>query len=60
MKWITCEHVKVVRVACPCLIEKIIDRDAEFLFVPADQAMEVAEREGVIFSIAPVPSSDGY
>src|SRR5437879_10074098 len=46
MKWITREHVKVDRVACPWLITKFIDQDAEFLFVPTDQVMEVAEREG--------------
>lgn len=48
MKWITREHVKVDRVACPWLIKKFIDKDAEFLFVPTEQVMEVAEREGAI------------
>jgi len=48
MKWITRERVKVDRVACPWLIRKFIDKDAEFLFVPTDQVMEVAEREGAI------------
>ena len=46
MKWITREHVKVDRVACPWLIKKFVDPQAEFLFVPNDQVMEVAEREG--------------
>jgi hypothetical protein len=46
MKWITRERVKVDRVACPWLIKKFVDKDAEFLFVPTDQVMEVAEREG--------------
>src|SRR6058998_1003689 len=46
MKWITREHVKVDRVACPWLIRKFVDPDAEFLFVPADQVMTVAEQEG--------------
>jgi hypothetical protein len=46
MKWITRERVKVDRVACPWLIKKFIDKDAEFLFVPTDQVMEVAQREG--------------
>src|SRR5213083_2705065 len=45
MKWITREHVKVDRVACPWLIRKFVDPQAEFLFVPADQVMAVAERE---------------
>ena len=46
MKWITREHVKVDRVACPWLIRKFVDAQAEFLFVPADQVMAVAQREG--------------
>ena len=46
MKWITRERVKVDRVACPWLIRKFVDPNAEFLFVPADQVMAVAEREG--------------
>jgi hypothetical protein len=37
--------VKVDRVACPWLIKKFIDPQAEFLFVPADKVLEVAERE---------------
>ncbi len=48
MKWITREHVKVDRVACPWLIKKFVDPDAQFLFVPGDQVMLVAEREGAI------------
>ena len=46
MKWITRERVKVDRVACPWLIKKFVDPQAEFLFVPSDQVMAVAEREG--------------
>jgi len=46
MKWITREHVKVDRVACPWLIRKYIDPEAEFLFVPAADVATVAEREG--------------
>jgi hypothetical protein len=46
MKWITRERVKVDRVACPWLIRKFIDPQAEFLFVPEDKVMEAAEREG--------------
>jgi len=48
MKWITREHVKVDRVACPWLIKKFIDKDAEFYFVPADKVMSEAERMGAI------------
>ena len=46
MKWITRENVQVDRVACPWLIRKFVDPKAEFLFVPADQVMTIAEREG--------------
>jgi|SRR6516165_7620616 hypothetical protein len=46
MKWITRERVKVDRVACPWLIKKFVDPDAQFLFVPADQVLAVAERDG--------------
>ena len=48
MKWITRERVKVDRVACPWLIRKFIDPDAEFLFVPAEEVMAVAERERAV------------
>ena len=48
MKWITRERVKVDRVACPWLIRKFVDREAEFLFVPADRVREIAEAEGAI------------
>lgn len=44
MKWITREHVKVDRVACPWLIKKFIDPNAEFHFVAADQVMLEAQR----------------
>lgn len=48
MKWVTRERVKVDRVACPWLVRRFVDPGAEFLFVPADQVMAVAEREGAI------------
>jgi len=48
MKWVTREHPKTDRIACPWLIRKFIDPEAELLFVPADQVLEVAEREGAI------------
>ena len=48
MKWITREHVKVDRVACPWLIKKFIDPDALFLFVPTDKVFAVAKTEGAI------------
>ena len=40
MKWITREHARVDRIACPWLIKKFIDKDAEFLFVPAHKVIE--------------------
>jgi hypothetical protein len=48
MQWITRERVKVDRVACPWLIRKFVDPQAEFLFAPADQVLTVAERDGAI------------
>jgi hypothetical protein len=48
MKWITRERVKVDRVACPWLIKKFVDPQAEFLFVPAAEVLAVADREGAI------------
>ncbi len=48
MKWITRSHVHVDRVACPWLITRFVDSDAEFLFVPRNQVMKVARREGAI------------
>jgi len=55
MKWITRERVKVDRVACPWLIKKSVDPDAEFLFVPPEQVMELSEREAAIpFDVAGV------
>lgn len=48
MKWVTREKAHVDRIACPWLISHFVDGDAEFLFVPADSVVEVAEREGAI------------
>lgn len=45
-KWITREHPKVDRVACPWLIERFIDSDAVFLYVPADAVAREAEQTG--------------
>lgn len=44
MKWITREKVKVDRVACPWLIKKFVDPQAEFVYVPADKVMSEAKR----------------
>lgn len=48
MKWVTRSHVHVDRVACPWLIKRFIDNEAEFLFVPASQVKPVAEQTGAI------------
>lgn len=48
MKWVTRERVQVDRVACPWLIRRFVDPQAEFLFVPVEKVMEVAEREGAV------------
>jgi len=48
MKWITRERVKVDRVACPWVIRKFVDPEAQFLFVPVDEVMTVAAKENAI------------
>jgi hypothetical protein len=48
MKWVTRSHVHVDRVACPWLIKRFVDNEAEFLFAPASQVMAVAEQTGAI------------
>lgn len=48
MKWITRSHVHVDRVACPWLLQRFVDSEAEFLFVPKSLVNEIAEREGAI------------
>ncbi len=48
MKWVTRSHVHVDRVACPWLISRFIDSDAEFIFVPKSQVEEVVKEMGAI------------
>ncbi len=48
MKWITREHVKVDRVACPWLITKFVDPGAEFLFATEERVLDAARREDAI------------
>jgi hypothetical protein len=45
MKWVTRERAHVDRIACPWLISRFVDENAEFLFVPADKVHDVAKRE---------------
>lgn len=53
MKWITRSHVHVDRVACPWLITRFIDSEAEFIFVPKNQVDPVAAETGAIPFDAP-------
>src|SRR5437763_16974902 len=46
MKWVTRARPKTDRIACPWLIRKFIDPEAQILYVPTDQVLTVAEREG--------------
>ena len=48
MKWITRERPKIDRIACPWLIARFIDKDAEFLYVPASDVLHVAADTGAI------------
>jgi hypothetical protein len=53
MKWVTRSHVHVDRVACPWLIKRFVDNEAEFLFVPSSQVEKVATEIGAIPFDAP-------
>lgn len=53
MQWVTREHPHTDRIACPWLIRKFIDADAEIVYVPRDQVLDYAEREGAISFDAP-------
>lgn len=53
MKWVTRSHVHVDRVACPWLITRFIDNQAEFLFVPKSQIERVVAETGAIPFDAP-------
>jgi hypothetical protein len=46
VRWVTRERPKTDRIACPWLITRFIDRDAEIVYVPADQVLDVSGREG--------------
>jgi hypothetical protein len=53
VKWVTCEHPKTDRIACPWLIRKFIDPNAEIVYVRQDQVLAYAEREGATSFDAP-------
>ncbi|MDG6985422.1 MAG: chromate resistance protein [Nitrososphaerota archaeon] len=46
MKWVTRERAKVDRIACPWLIKRFVDPDAEFIFVPLEKVAGVAKETG--------------
>jgi hypothetical protein len=48
MKWVTREHPKTDRIACPWLIRRFIDPEAEIVYVPRDEVLPYAQREGAI------------
>jgi len=48
MKWITRERPKIDRIACPWLIDRFIDKEPEFLYVPKTDVLEVAQKTGAI------------
>ena len=55
MKWITREHPKIDRIACPWLIKRFIDKDAEIIYVPFDDVIPKAkELNAIPFDIAGV------
>jgi hypothetical protein len=53
MKWVTREHPKTDRIACPWLIRKFIDPEAEIVYVPRGEVLSYAEREGATSFDAP-------
>ncbi len=50
MRWITREHVKVDRVACPWLIQKFVDPQAEFVFLPGNTDWKTIT-DGILYDV---------
>ena len=48
MKWVTRERPKIDRIACPWLIQRFIEKQPEFLYVPADKVLATAKETGAI------------
>ena len=48
MKWVTRERPKIDRIACPWLISRFIDREPEFLYVPAAEVLPMAQQTGAV------------
>lgn len=58
MKWITRERPKIDRIACPWLIKNFVDKDAEFIYTPADKVKEEAKKiDAIPFDIPDVEFS---
>jgi rhodanese-related sulfurtransferase len=54
-RWVTRERPKIDRIACPWLISRFVDREAEFLYVPAGEVREVAKaRDAIPYDVAGV------
>jgi AraC-like DNA-binding protein len=55
MKWITRERPKIDRIACPWLIKRFVDKDAEFIYVPSDKVVELSKKfDAIPFDVASV------
>ena len=48
MKWVTRERPKIDRIACPWLIKRFVDPEAEFIYVPKERVFEEAEKQDAI------------
>ena len=53
MAWVTREHPRTDRIACPWLIRKFIEPGAEIVYVPSGEVLDYAQREGAISFDAP-------
>src|SRR5438046_1356069 len=57
-KWVTRERPKIDRIACPWLIRRFIEREAEFIYVPTDRVFAVAAETGAI--AYDIPGADPF
>ena len=53
MEWVTREHPRTDRIACPWLVRRFIDAEAVIIYVPADDVLNYARRTGAISFDAP-------
>lgn len=53
MEWVTRDHPHTDRIACPWLIRRFIDHEAEIVYVPRDEVLAYAERTGAVSFDAP-------